>query len=136
MGNTPDSRGPKLYRRPMSRWWWLQTRAYRRYMIRELTGLFVGYFAIVLMWLIHAVGQGPDAYANFTASMQTPAFTVLNSVALVFLLYHAATFFTIAPTIMVLRVGETRVPNWVITGSLYVASIVLSAVLAWVLLRV
>ncbi len=137
MSGTPDSAGPKLYHRPMSKWWWLQSRVYFLFIVRELTCIFVGYFALVMMWLIHALGQGPDAYAQFTAWMQTRTFSVLNSVALVFLLFHSITWFTITPRTLILRfvLGENRVPNWAFTGTLYLVSIVWSAVVAWLLLR-
>ena len=97
MSGTPDSAGPKLYHRPMSKWWWLQSRVYFLFIVRELTCIFVGYFALVMMWLIHALGQGPDAYAQFTAWMQTRTFSVLNSVALVFLLFHSISGLPLRP---------------------------------------
>ena len=119
----------------MSRWWWLQSRAYLLFIVRELTCVFVAYFAIVSIWLIRALSQGSDVYAQFMAWMRAPAFTVLNSLALLALLFHAITFFNLSPSLIALRRGDERVPNWVIAAPLYLVSIILSAVVAWILLR-
>ena len=104
--------------------------------MRELTCVFVAYFAIVSMWLVRALGQGPDAYAQFMAWMRSPGFAALNSLALIALLFHAITFINIFPSAVALRRRGERVPNWVIAAPLYLLSIILSAVVAWILLRV
>ena len=119
----------------MSPWWWLQNRAYFKFVIRELTSIFVAAFAVLTLWQIRVLGQGPDAYVAFANRLGTPGFAVLNSVALVFVLYHSMTLFNLAPTAVVVRVGDKRVPNWLIAGMHYVAFMVLSAVVAWVLLK-
>ena len=126
---------PKPYRRAMPMWWWVQNRSYFSFMVRELTSVFVGFFAVLSIWLVRALGQGPDAYATFMDRLGSPLLIVVNGVALVFVLYHAITWFTITPGTMVLRFGERRVPDAVITGLLYLACVGLSAGVAWVLLR-
>ncbi len=126
---------PKLYRRAMPRWWWVQNRSYLSFMVRELTSVFVGFFAVLSIWQIRALGQGPDAYATFMDRLRSPLLVVVHGVALVFVLYHAITWFNLVPTGVVVRVGERRVPDAVIAGLNYLACVGLSAGVAWVLLR-
>ena len=126
---------PRLYRRPMPLDWWLRNGAYFRFVVRELTCVFVGLFAALSLWQIRALGQGAEEYARFAERLGAPAFVALSGVALVAVLYHAITFFNLTPTIVVIRIGQRRVPGWVIAGAHYAAAVVLSGVVAWILLR-
>ena len=36
---------PRWYRRRVSVWWWLQKRSYTGFVLRELTSIFVAFFA-------------------------------------------------------------------------------------------
>jgi fumarate reductase subunit C len=126
---------PRWYRRRVSVWWWLESRSYAGFVVRELTSVFVAFFALVLLWQVRAVGHGPEAYSRFLARMQTPLFLALNGVALLFVLFHSVTWFNLAPTAMVVRLRGKRVPDLVIAGANYVAWLVLSAAVAAILLR-
>lgn len=126
---------PKWYRRRISVWWWLKNRTYAGYVLGELTSVFVAFFAIVLLWEIRAVLEGPEAYARFTARLQTPLFLALDVVAFLFVLFHAITWFNAASTAMVVRVRGKRLPDWVVVGSHYVGWFLLSIVVAVILLR-
>jgi fumarate reductase subunit C len=126
---------PRWYRRRVSVWWWLESRSYTGFVLRELTSVFVAFFALVILWQVRAVGHGPEAYSRFLARMQTPLFLVLNGVALLFVLFHSITWFNLAPTAMVVRLRGKRVPDLVIAGANYAAWLVLSAAVAAILLR-
>jgi fumarate reductase subunit C len=126
---------PRWYRRRVSVWWWLQNRAYARFVLRELTSVFVAFFAGVLLWEVRALVQGPEAHARFLARLGSPLFVALHAVAFVFVLFHAITWFNLAPTAMVVRLGGKRVPDWVIVAANYAAWLVLSAAVAVLLLR-
>lgn len=126
---------PKWYRRRVSVWWWLQKRIYTTFVLRELTSVFVAFFAVLSLWQLRALVAGPEAYARFAARLRTPLFLVLDTIALVFLLFHAVTWFNLAPTAMVVRVGGKRVPDWVVAGSNYGAWLILSGAVAWILVR-
>jgi fumarate reductase subunit C len=125
---------PRWYRRRVSVWWWLQNRTYAGFVLRESTSVFVAFFAFVLLWQVRAVVQGPEAYARFLARLESPLFVVLHLVAFFFVLLHAITWFNLAPAAMVVRLGGTRVPDWVIVAANYAAWVVLSAAVAAVLL--
>ena len=125
---------PQLYHRPMSFWWWLRKRAYFNFIVRELTCIFVGVFAVLTLLQIQALANGPDAYAEFINQLRTPGFILFNSVGLAALLLHAVTWFKAVPTTMNIRFGETRVPDHVIASVSYVGWMVVSAVVTWILL--
>jgi fumarate reductase subunit C len=126
---------PKWYRRRVSVWWWLESTSYTGFVLRELTSVFVAFFALVLLWRLHAISQGPEAYARFLARMASPLFVVLDAVALLFVLFHAFTWFNLAPRAMVVRLGDKRLPDALVVGMNYLAWLVLSAAVAWMLLR-
>ena len=126
---------PRWYRRPVSVWWWLESRSYAGFVVRELTSVFVALFALVMLWQIRALGQGPEAYSRFLARLQTPLFLAVNGLALLFVLFHSVTWFNLAPTAMVVRLRGKRVPDLVIAGANYGAWVVLSAAVAAILLR-
>jgi fumarate reductase subunit C len=133
------SQGPsaelKLYRRPMSFWWWLQSGPYFSSIVRELTCVFVGMFAVLTLLLVQALGRGPEAYAAFAARLGTSACIVFSTVAFVAVLYHAVTWFKLVPTTMVLRLGDRRVPDRVIVGAFHAGWVVASLVVAFIVLR-
>lgn len=126
---------PKWYRRRVSVWWWLQKAVYTKFVLRELTSLFVAYFALLGLWKLRAVAAGPEAYTTFLARMKNPLWIFINSVALLFLLFHAITWFNLAPRAMVMRWGGKRLPDRAIQGMNYLAWLVISAGIAWFVLK-
>jgi succinate dehydrogenase subunit C len=134
-GSTYTPYHPRWYRRRVSVWWWLQSRSYTGFVLRELTSVFVALFALVLLGEIRALARGPEAYARFLARLQSPPFLALNAVALLFVLVHSVTWFNLAPKAMVVRLGGKRLPDIFVAGANYAAWIVLSAAVAAILLR-
>jgi fumarate reductase subunit C len=126
---------PRWYRRRVPVWWWLHKRSYARFVLRELTSIFVAFFAVVYLWQICALVAGPEAYGRFLARMKTPLFLALNTVSFLFVLFHAVTWFNLTPKAMVVRLGGKRVPDWAIIGGNYAAWLVLSGAVACLLLR-
>jgi fumarate reductase subunit C len=126
---------PRWYRRRVSVWWWLQNRSYTGFVLRELTSVFVAFFAVVYLWQLWALAHGPEAYGQFLARLKTPLLLALNTVAFLFILFHAITWFNLAPTAIVMRLRGKRVPDWVIVGLSYAAWLVLSAAVAFMLRR-
>ncbi|MGH7324951.1 MAG: fumarate reductase subunit C [Candidatus Rokuibacteriota bacterium] len=126
---------PKWYRRRISVWWWLENPSYTGFVLRELTSVFVAVFAVMLLWHVWALGRGPEAYAVFLGRLKTPLLIAVNGVAFFFILFHAITWFNLAPKAMVVRLRGKRVPDWVVVGSNYAACLVLSVAVALILLR-
>ena len=119
----------------MSVWWWLKKGSYTLFVLRELTSVFVAVFAVLMLAQVRAVSRGPEAYARFLTWMQTPFFLALNAVTLAFVLFHAVTWFNLAPKAMVMRVQGKRVPDWVVAASNYLAWAFLSAAVVFFMLR-
>jgi fumarate reductase subunit C len=126
---------PRWYRRRVSVWWWLQKWSYAGFVLRELTSVFVAFFAVVYLWQLRALAQGPEAYGQFLARLRTPLFLIVDTVAFVFVLFHAITWFNLTPKAMVLRLQGKRVPDWVIVGLNYATWLALSGIVAFMLLR-
>ena len=119
----------------MSFWWWLERRAYFKFIVRELTCLFVGAFAILTLLQVRAIGAGPEAYAAFAAMLASPACIAFSVVAFLFVVFHAVTWFQLVPTTIVLRMGEGRVPDSIIAGAHFAGWLVASVVVAFIVLR-
>lgn len=122
---------PKWYRYPVSTWWWLKSGAYLRFILRELSSLFIAYFVAVTLAQILCLSRGPSSYARLQTWLQTPFALVLNVISLLFVVYHAVTWFNLAPKALVLRVGGRLVPGTWIAGSNYAAWLIASVVVAW-----
>ena len=126
---------PRWYRRRMSVWWWLKNRAYSLFVLRELTSVFVAFFAMLYLWQLRAMAAGPDAYARFVARLKTPLFLTVDTVALLFVLFHTISWFNLTPTAMVVRMKGKRVPDRIVAGSNYVVWVLLSGIVAWIFTR-
>ncbi len=125
----------KGYRVRVSTYWWLGRWAYLKFILREISSVFVAWFVLLTILQIHALVQGPDAWAAMQDFFRNPLVIFLNIVSLFFVVFHAVTWFNLAPKAMAVRVGGKRVPNILISGPNYVAWIVVSAAVAWLLLR-
>ena len=125
---------PRVYSEPMPIFWWVRKWPHTRFILRELTSVFVAFYVIVLLLHVRSLSAGPEAYAEFMAWLQTPLALALHTVALAMVLYHSVTWFSLAPKAMVVRVGRTRIPGWAIAGGNFAAWGVFTAVLAWIIL--
>ncbi|MDR7518561.1 MAG: fumarate reductase subunit C [Armatimonadota bacterium] len=123
------------YRRPVRFAWWWGRRAYTLFVVRELTSVFVGAYAVLLLLLVRRLGQGREAYDAYLHFLTTPQMTIFHLVALAGALYHSVTWFALAPKAMAVRVGERRIPEPVITAAAYAVWVVASVGVAWIVLR-
>ena len=126
---------PRWLRQPVSTYWWLEKRSYFAFILREASCMFVAWLVVYLLLLVNAVRQGPGGYAQFLDWSATPWVLLPNLVSVLFLVYHAITFFDAAPQAMVVRVGRHRVPGHLVRAGHYVAWIVVSGFVGWLLLR-
>lgn len=117
----------KPYLRAISRTrWFFGHPRYLRYMAREVTCIFIGAYAILLIVGIASLAAGPDAYQAFLLGLQTPASIVFHVLALAFSLYHSFTWFNLAPKALPIQIGERFLPNGVVAGAHYAGWIMLS----------
>jgi succinate dehydrogenase subunit C len=152
---------PTTYRQPVSRLWWLKKRTYFLFAMRELSSIFVAWFAVFLMIMVFAIGRGEASYQNFLRWAASPVVVVVNVVALAFLVLHTVTWFVLTsqatvvrgpggrwvprikevrvagrlvPAATVVRVGG-KVPAGIVIASQYAGLILVSAFIAWLVLR-
>jgi len=125
----------KGYRVRVSTYWWLGRWAYLKFILREISSVFVAWFVLLIILQIRALGKGPEAWAAMEEFMKNPLVIGLNLISFLFVVFHAVTWFNLAPKAMAVRMGGKRVPNIMISGPNYIAWIVVSAVVAWLLLR-
>jgi len=143
-GDSPDEHAydtmytlyhPKWHRRPVSVWWWLERWCYARFVLRELTSLFIGFAAFVWLWLLRALAGGPETYAGFVAGMKTPLMLALHAVTLAAALFHAITWFHLTPRAAVIRIGGKRLPDGIVVGLNYCIWLAASFGVAWIWMR-
>jgi fumarate reductase subunit C len=125
---------PRWYRNRISTYWWTSRWVYMKFILRELSSIFVAYFVIIFLLLIRALGQGQPAYTEFLAWMKSPVLIVLNLISFFFLIFHTITWLNLTPKAMAVRMGGKRVPDLLITAPNYAAWIAISAILIWLIL--
>ncbi|HEV2386260.1 MAG TPA: hypothetical protein VGS20_03295 [Candidatus Acidoferrales bacterium] len=125
---------PRWYRPRVSTYWWLHQWSYARFVLRELTSIFVAWFVLLTLFGLRALERGPAAYAAYLAWLRRPTVVAIDAISFLFVLFHAVTWFSLAPRAMVLRVGGKRVPEKVIAGAIYAVWVVISVVLGRFLL--
>lgn len=126
---------PRWLRTPVSTYWWLQRRSYLVFILRELSSIFVAWFVVYLLMLVWAVSQSAEAYQRFLDWSRSPIPLFVNIVSLVFLLFHAVTWFSLAPKAIVVHMGGRSVPGALIAASNYAAWVVVSGGIFWLLTR-
>ena len=126
---------PRWYKSRVSTWWWLGRWSYLKFILREISSVFVAWFVVELLLALHALSGGPQKYEEFQGFLRNPLVVALNVVSLFFVLFHAVTWFNLAPKAMAVRLGGKRVPNLWIAGPNYLAWAAVSAIVAWFLLR-
>jgi fumarate reductase subunit C len=125
---------PRPYRPRVSTYWWLQRWSSLKFILREVSSVFVAWFAVVLMLLVRALSAGPEAYQAFQDWLRSPWLVAINAISLAFVVFHAVTWFNLAPKALAVRLGGKRVPGWMIAGGNYAAWLAVSAALAWLLI--
>jgi len=125
--SSPDTKS-KEYIRPMPADWWLKRKTYFLFMVRELTCLFVGGYALFLLVLVSRL----DNPADFTAMLTSPTLRVLQIIALPMVLYHTVTWLNLTPQVLIVWRGEERVSPILIAGAHYAAWIAISIVIIWI----
>jgi fumarate reductase subunit C len=107
----------KPYVRPMAGWW-RRNPFYVRYMFREASSAFISIYALLLLWGLWALHDGANAYDAWRSALHNPVMVSFHLAAVVFVSYHAYTWWKVAPkTMPTLRLGSTEVPQSWITAA-------------------
>lgn len=126
---------PRWYRRRVSTYWWVRQRHYLKFIVREVSSVFVAAFIAILLLQLRALRAGPEAYARFQQRMQSPALILLSLIIFFFVVFHTITWFNLAPRAMALRVRGKRLPDLLIAAPNYVIWLAVSAAVTWAVLR-
>jgi fumarate reductase subunit C len=130
----PTEYVPRAYHPRLSTYWWLARWAYLKFILRELSSVFVAWGVVFTLLQIYALRQGPETYAEFQRWAGTPLVLIGNIISFGFVLFHAVTWFNLAPRAMAVRIRGKRLPDLAIAGPNYAAWIVASAVVTWIVL--
>jgi fumarate reductase subunit C len=127
---------PKAYRPEMRAYWYFDRWPYLKFMLREASSVFVGWFAVVMLLQLNALISGPAAYSNFQRWMATPAVFIVNILAFVFVCFHAITWFMLVPRVMTRAVLRKSTPELLSAAPNFGIWLVASVIVALFALRV
>lgn len=125
------SRRPFIRETSKTRWWLTQPR-YLRYMLREISALFIGLYAFGLIVGILQLSRGEVAYENYRAAVDGVGGLLFAGATFVFAIYHTHTWFQVTPKAMPLMLGGKRVHGVIIIAAHWVGFALVSAAL-WLL---
>ena len=102
---------PKPYQPEMGTYWYFDRWPYLRFMLREASSIFVGWFAVVMLLQLKALIGGPAAYASFERWMATPAVFIVNVISFFLICFHAITWFMLVPRVMTRQILQRPTPE-------------------------
>ena len=126
---------PRWYRKRVSTYWWLQRWEYLRFVLREISSVFIAWFVVLTLLQIYSASRGPNAYGDFLEFLKNPFVVALNIISFFFVVYHSITWFNLSARAMSIRVGGKKVPGFLISGPNFAVWLIISAVIGWLLLR-
>lgn len=120
------------FRKRVSPGWWTASRHYAMYMVREWTSLFVAVYSLLIIYGLSLWSMGsPVDFLNF---LKNPAMIGFSLVALVFTLYHAATWFYLLGAISPIKIGRSKTKPWQALVLNIVLLIIVSYLAIWLLI--
>lgn len=132
MMTAPHPDRPGRYYPKMPSTWWLRRPAYFRFMMREVSSVFIAIFLVVFLIQLHQLSRGPEGYAVFVTTLGSPGWIAFHAVALAFALYHSVTWFNLTAVVQVVRLGDRQVPPRLVAAATFTAWAVVSlAILIW-----
>lgn len=118
----------KPYVRKVQKTWWLKNVFYTQYMLREGTSIFVGAYVVTLMWGLLRLSQGADAFNAWVSALHSPMAIFFHLLALVSCLFHAKTWFSLAPKAIRVFKGEELLPEKPIIFAQWIGLAVVSVI--------
>ena len=116
----------KPYTREIETTWWLKSKFYTMYMLREGSSIFITFYSLVLTWGLLCLSRSEASFNSWLDTLQNPFFIILHLIVLVFALYHSITWFALAPKAIALWVKGKRLEDNVIVATHYAAFAVIS----------
>lgn len=114
--------GPKPYvGEPSRTTWYLRHPRYMKHMAQELTSVFIGAYALLLLWGLRALAAGEEAWQAFLAGLGSPFSLAAQWLILAATLYHTISWFAVTPKAMPVQIGDRFLPGSLIAGAHYLA---------------
>lgn len=126
-------KGEQYHRQWSSATWWLERPTWVLFMIRELTCVFVGGYAVFLL-VLASRARDQETFTAFVGSLKSPLSIVLHLIALAMVVFHTVTWFNVTPQALPLWRGEERVSATLILAANYAAWVIVSVFVAWIAL--
>jgi len=105
------------YIRPTARFsWWFHKKTYFRYMMRELSSLFIGIFSLQIVWGLYQHSSGEVAFQAWSSNLWNN-WLLLSLVIFAFSIYHSVTWFKVTPKAMPLKLSGKRIPGVIIIAA-------------------
>jgi len=124
------------FHRPQPRRWWAH-KPYLAYTLRELSGVVVALYGVVLLAGLICLWRGPEIYAIHLRLLRSDAALVLHLVLLAGMLWHVVTWFQILPkTMPKLIIRGRQVPQRRVTATALAVAMVCSAALLVVVIAI
>lgn len=119
----------KPYVRPVSRTgWYFRHPRYLRYMSREVTCVFIGAFALLMVCALERLSRGQAAYEAFLAAITGPWGVAGLVVVLAFAVHNATSWFNVTPKALPVQIGEDFLEGKYIVGAHYAVWVLASVV--------
>ncbi len=96
------------------------------HMVHELSSIFIGAYAVLILLGLKALTEGEEAYQVFLERLASPISLGFHWLALVFTLYHSISWFRLTPKALPLQIGKNFVPGYVIAAVHFIAWICVS----------
>ncbi|WP_299443464.1 hypothetical protein [uncultured Rhodospira sp.] len=113
------SRNPYVREVPRTTWY-MRNRRYIRYMLREVTCVFIGLYAASLTVGLVRLAQGPGEWAVYVNGISSPSGLLFSLLALGFACYHSISWFNVTPKAMRIPRGDDFVPGPAIISAHYI----------------
>jgi len=117
------SRKPYVRKVSKTRWYFKHPR-YLRYMSREVTCVFIGAFALLMLCTVERLSEGKEAYESFIAAITGPWSALGLAIVLAFALHNTTSWFNVTPKAMPVQIGEDFLPGKYIVGAHYAAWVI------------
>ena len=119
----------KPYVRPVSKTgWYFKHPRYMRYMSREVTCIFIGAFALLMVCALERLSKGQAAYEAFLLAITGPLSAFGLLLILAFAVHNATSWFNVTPKALPVQIGEEFLPGKYIIGAHYAVWAVTSLV--------
>lgn len=128
-GTRRHQTGRRPYVREVSKTgWYLKHPRYMRYMSREVTCVFIGAFALLLVCALERLSVGQAAYESFLRSLTKPLGVLGLVLILLFAVHNAINWFNVTPKALPVQIGEEFLAGKYIIGAHYAVWVIASLV--------